>query len=323
MRLLACLLACILSALPASAQDKISFGLDWQAEAEYGGYYQALATGLYAKHGLDVAIRQGGPQVNQAQLLVAGRLDFAIASNSFIALNFVQQGIPFVAVAAMFQKDPAVLIAHPGQGNDSFEALRGKPIMIGASTRVGWWAFLRARFGYTDSQIRPYTFNFAPFLADPHAIQQGYVTSEPLSIHDASGTEPVVLLLADAGYDGYGSLIVTGRRMLADRHDVAQRFIDASIEGWRSYLSGDPAPGNALIKRDNPEMTDTLLTYGRDALKQRGIIESGDALALGIGAMTDARWAAFLASVQGQGLFPGDLDVKQAYTLDLIDGHPR
>lgn len=316
MRKLAVLL-CLL-ANPALAQDKISFGLDWKAEAEYGGYYQALATGLYAQRGLDVAIRQGDPQSNQIQLLIAGRLDFAIASNSFLALNLVEQHIPFVAIAAIFQKDPAALIAHPGQGNDSFEALRGKPIMIAAASRAGWWAFLRARFGYTDSQIRPYTFNFAPFLADPRAIQQGYVTSEPLSIRDATGTAPVVLLLADAGFDGYGSLIVTGRSTLAARHDVAQRFIDASIEGWRSYLHDDPAPANALIKHENPEMTDALLAYGRDALNQRGIVESGDAGTLGIGAMTDARWAAFQASVQGQDLFPAGLDVRQAYTLDLI-----
>src|SRR3984957_17365463 len=184
----------------AQANDKGIFGLDWKAEAEYGGFYQAVATGIYAKHGLDVTIQEGGPQVNHTQLLLAGRLDFNISSNSFLALNFVKEAIPFRAVAGMFQKDPVVLIAHPGQGNDSFPALKGKPIMISSDTRVGWWNFLKARFGYSDSQIRPYTFNLAPFLANKQAIQQGYLGSEPFSIQQATGETPIVLLVADAGF---------------------------------------------------------------------------------------------------------------------------
>ena len=170
--------------------------MDWKAEAEYGGFYQAVANGIYAKHGLDVTIQEGGPQVNHTQLLLAGRLDFNISGNSFLALNFVKEKIPFRAVAGMFQKDPAVLIAHPGVGNDSFPALKGKPIMLSGDTRIGWWGFLKAKFGYSDSQIRPYTFNLAPFLADKNAIQQGYLGSEPFSIKEEGHVDPVVLLVA-------------------------------------------------------------------------------------------------------------------------------
>lgn len=307
------------AAAPALAADKISFGLDWKAEAEYGGYYQAAATGLYAKHGLEVTIQQGGPQVNHTQLLLAGRLDFNICSNSFLAMNFVKERIPFRTVAAMFQKDPSVLIAHPGQGNDSFAALKGKPIMISADTRVGWWNFLRARFGYSDSQIRPYTFNLAPFLADRKAIQQGFLGSEPFSIKQAAGIDPVVLLIADAGFTGYASLIAASDRKIAEQPDLVQRFVDASIEGWVSYLDGDPAPGNALIKKDNPEMTDALLAYGRGALKQNGILQSGDAARDGIGAMTAARWQAFYGATKAEGLYPADLDVTRAYTLAFVN----
>jgi NitT/TauT family transport system substrate-binding protein len=299
--------------------DHVTLGLDWRAEAEYGGYYQAVATGIYARHGLDVTLRQGGPQLNQAQLLLAGRLDFNLASNSYLALAFAQEKLPFVAVAAMFQKDPSVLIAHPGQGNDSFEALRGKPIMIGADTRAGWWNFLKARFGYSDSQVRPYTFNLQPFLADKAAIQQGYLGSEPFSIQAATGTAPVVLLIADAGFTGYGSLITTSTRLANTRPDLVQRFLDASIEGWYSYLDGDPSPGNALIKHDNPEMTDQLLAFGRAALKQHGILESGDAATSGIGAMSDARWHAFAAAMIQDGLAPKDFDPGTAYTLRFVN----
>jgi NitT/TauT family transport system substrate-binding protein len=309
-----------LLALPrrARAAGRVRFGLDWLAEAEYGGYYQALATGLYAAHGLEVEIRQGGPQVNQAQLLLAGRLDFAIAGNSFLALNFVQQDLPFLAVAATFQKEIAVLLAHPGVGNDSFEALRGKPIMIGSDTRAGWWNFLRVRFGYTDDQIRPYTFNLAPFLADRHAVQQGYLSSEPFLIREQGGFDPVVLSLAEAGFAGYGSLIATSRALVEQDPDLVRRFLAASAAGWASYLGGDPGPGDRLIRAANPDMSEALLAYGRQALRRRGIVQGGDAARLGIGAMTAARWEAFFRSMHAAGLYPADLDWRRAFTLRFV-----
>jgi len=319
MRRMVGILAMLLSPLTGHAADKITFGLDWKAEAEYGGYYQALATGIYARHGLDVSIRQGGPQVNHTQLLLAGRLDFNITGNSFLALNFVKENIPFRTVASMFQKDPSVLIAHPGQGNDSFPALKGKPIMISADTRVGWWNFLKAKFGYSDGQIRPYTFNLAPFLADKAAIQQGFLGSEPFSIKQQAHFDPVVLLVADAGFAGYSSLVATSDKKIEQQPNLVQRFIDASLEGWYAYLNGDPAPGNALIKRDNPEMTDALLDYGRTSMKTHGILESGDAATVGIGAMTAARWQAFYDATAAQGLYPKGLDVTKAYSLRFVN----
>jgi NitT/TauT family transport system substrate-binding protein len=310
---------CLLLCGVARANDKVTFGLDWTAEAEYGGYYQALATGIYAKHGLDVTIRQGGPQVNHTQLLLAGRLDFNISSNSFLALNFVKENIPFRAVAGMFQKDPVVLIAHPGQGNDSFPALKGKPIMISADSRVGWWTFLKAKFGYSDAQIRPYTFNLAPFLADKGAIQQGYLGSEPFSIEQEGHFQPVVLLMADVGFQGYASMIATSDKKIEQQPDLVKRFVDASIEGWYSYLYGDPAPGNALIKQANPEMNDALIAYGIQSLKAHGILDSGDASTRGIGAMTAERWAAFYQATVAAGVYPKGLDVTRAYTLRFVN----
>ena len=302
----------------ASAADTVNFGTDWKAEAEHGGYYQALATGIYQRYGLDVKLKPGGPQVNHAQLLAAGVLDFNIASNSFVALNFVQQQIPMVAVAAIFQKDPSVLIAHPGQGDDSLAALKGKAIMISSDTRVTSWLFLKQKFGYTDDQIRPYTFSAAPFLADAAAIQQGYLTSEPFTIEHA-GVKPVVLLLADAGYSSYGGLIETSQKLAHDKPELVQRFVNASIEGWYSYLYGDPAPGDALIKRDNSEMTDALLAYGRDKMKEYGIIASGDAAQHGIGAMSEARWRDFFETMTKAKLYPADLDFRRVFTLQFVN----
>jgi NitT/TauT family transport system substrate-binding protein len=311
-------LACLVAAPVATATDAVSFGTDWKAEAEHGGYYQALATGIYTRHGLDVTLLQGGPQVNHAQLLAAGRLDFNLAPNSFIPLNFVQQNIPMVAVAAIFQKDPSVLIAHPGEGNDSLAALKGKPIMIGSDTRITSWTFLKSKFGYSDDQIRPYTFSVAPFLADPKAVQQGYLSSEPFTI-EAQGIKPVVLLLADAGYSSYGSLIQTSNERVRQNPDLVQRFVDASIEGWYSYLYGDPAPANALIKRDNPEMTDALLAYGIAKIKEYGIVDSGESKTGGIGAMSEERWRDFFETMSKAGVYPEDLDFHKAFTLQFVN----
>jgi NitT/TauT family transport system substrate-binding protein len=311
-------LALAVSVPGAHALDQVTFGTDWKAEAEHGGYYQAIATGIYRKHGIEVVLRQGGPQVNQSQLLAAGRLDFSIASNSFIPLNFEKNAIPMVAVAALFQKDPAVLIAHKGVGNDSLAALKGKPIMIGGDTRVGWWLFLKAKFGYSDDQIRTYDFNIAPFLANKNAVQQGYLTSEPYLVEKA-GVAPNVFLIADAGYASYASIIETSQTLVKEKPDLVQRFVDASIEGWYSYINGDPAPGNALIKKDNPEENDALLAYAIAKMKEYGIVDSGDSKIDGIGAMTDARWKSFFDVMAGEKLYPKDLDYAKAYTLRFVD----
>ena len=308
-------LALLCSGPVARAADHVNFGLDWRAEAEYGGYYQALATGIYNHYGLDVTIRQGGPQVNQAQALLTGRLDLDLASNSYLALNLVQQQIPFRAVAAFFQKDPSVLIAHKGQKHDNFQELVGVPIMIGADTRAGWWNFLRARYGYSDSQIRPYDFSLAPFLADLKAVQEGYLGSEPYLIQQQTGHAPVVLSIADAGFSGYGSLLVASDKMIAAQPDVISRFIAASRDGWVSYLNGDPTPGNRLIKLDNPDMTDGLLDYGRAVLRAHAIVQPP----LGkIGLMSDERWGNFFRSMAATGLYPASLDWHQAYTLRFV-----
>ena len=312
-----CLLT-ILTAGAAAADDKLTFGTDWKAEAEHGGYYQAIATGIYKKHGIELTLRPGGPQVNHGQLLAAGRLDFNQTPDSFGSLNFVRENIPMIAVAAIFQKDPKILMSHPGVGNDSLQALKGKPIMIGSDTRAGAWLWLKSKFGYTDAQIRPYNFNIAPFLADKSATQQGYLSSEPYTAEQA-GVKPVVHLYADYGYSSYAAIIQTSVKLVREKPALVQRFVDASIEGWYSYIYGDPTPGNALIKKDNPEMTDALVMYGHDKLKERGIVDSGDSLILGIGAMTEARWKDFFTVMSAQGVYPKDMDWHKAYTTQFVN----
>ena len=301
----------------ALSADSVIFGTDWRAQAEHGGFYQAQALGLYEDVNLDVIIRQGGPQINHSQLLAAGRLDFGLSPNSFIPINFANQEIPVVAIAAMFQKDPAVLIAHASRGHEILSDLKVEKIMISPDTRIGFWRFLKVKYGFTDNRIAPYTFNVAPFLADPTSVQQGYLTSEPFVISQA-GIEAKVFLLADSGYASYAAVIQTSQKLIHNNPDLVQRFIDASIRGWYSFLYTDPSPGYALIKRDNPDMTDELLTYGRDILKQYGLVDSGDAALNGIGMMTKSRWKAFFDVMAVDNVFPTELDYTKAYTLKFV-----
>ena len=311
------------ASLAAQAQQpvKLTMQTNWRAQGEHGGYYQALATGLYAKQGLDVTLKAGGPQINLPQLLAANAIDFSMGSDSFGGLNYVKNNVPLVVVASIFQKDPRILMAHPGQGNDSLAALKGKPILIASASRNNYWQFLRAKYGYTDDQIRPYTFNMAPFLADKSAIQQGFLTSEPLKAIKA-GIKPVVHLLADNGYVSYATTLETRSQLVKERPDAVQRFVNATLEGWYSYLYGDRKAANALIQKDNPEMDDEQLAYSHAKMLEYGIVDSGDALKLGIGAMSDARWKEFTDTMVKAGVYPADVDVTKAYTLQFVNkGH--
>jgi NitT/TauT family transport system substrate-binding protein len=304
----------------AQAADKVSIIMSWTAEAEHGGFYQAVATGIYKKYGLDVTVRQGGPQLNTAQLLMGGAVDFRIGSNSGGDFNFVKEGAPAIAIAAIFQKEPSVLIAHPDVGVNTMADMKGKPIAVSAQVVDTWWRFLQARFGFTDAQRRPYTFQITPFLVNKDLIQQGYLTSEPYAVENKGGFKPKVFLLADdAGYNAYAALIETTKATVDKKAGMVQRFINASIEGWYSYLYGDPAPANALIKKDNPNMTDGQIAYSVGKMKEYGIVDSGDSLKLGIGAMTNARWESFFKKAVAVGLYPADLDYKKAYTTKFVD----
>ena len=304
----------------ARTLERLSFNTDWRAQAEHGGYYQAVAAGIYRKYGIDCDLRPGGPSLNISQLLLAGRVDM-IMSNSFEAFTYVREKAPFFTIAAIFQKDPQVLIAHPGSGITSFDKLKGHTLLIGSGGRVTYWPYLRKKYGLSDSQLRPYTFNSAPFLADPDAVQQGFLSSEPYSIAKVLGKPPEVMLIADAGFSAYQATIAISRRLATEKKELIQRFVDATLEGWAQYLTGGPETeaADALIKRDNPDQTDDRIRYAVKVLNERGIVLSGDALISGIGAMSEKRWQDFYAQMVDVGVFPKGLDARQAYALDFVN----
>ena len=313
----------LFSLAPAAALERIVFATDWKAQAEHGGFYQALARGYYAERGLDVVIRQGGPGVNIPQLLGAGAVDMGMGSSSFMPLNLLREGAKAKAVMAVFQKSPEILMTHPREDVKSLADMKGRPILLADASIGAVFVWLKAKYGFEDSQIRKYSFNMAPFLIDLKSIQQGYVTSEPFMYEQATGKAPQVFLYADNGYPSYAALVMAGGRLIEQKPAVVQAFVDATREGWRDYLHGDPSPANALILRDNPEMREEVIAQAIAKLKTHGIVESGDAERLGIGAMTDARWAEFYQIMALNGVYPPDMDVRAAYTLQFLRKTPE
>jgi len=304
-----------------AANTHITFVTDWKAQAEHGGFYEAQALGLYAKRGLDVKIVEGGPSVNVPQLLAGGAADFGIGSNGFIPFNMLKAGAPIRAVMAIFQKDPQVLITHPRADVRSLADMKGKPIMIADASTVAFWPWLKAKYGFSDTQIRKYTFNLAPFLVDPKAIQEGYLTSEPYTIEQQGHFKPQVFLLADNGYPGYANMVVVPQKWIDKNPAAVQAFVDATREGWKNYLFGNSAPANALIKKDNPDMTDGLIAQAIAKMKSYGVVDSGDATTMGIGAMTDARWKTFFDTMSSEGLYDKKLPYRNAYDLRFVTPH--
>ncbi len=328
---LACLAASVLAASPApaaapasaplAAPDHVVFATNWKAQAAHGGFYQALADGTYKRYGLDVEIRQGGPQVNNRPLLPAGRIDFLMTGNLLHSFDNVKNGVPVVVVASMFQKDPQALFAHPGAGYATFADLKKAPVaFVAKDAQYSWWAWLKAEHGFRDEQLRPYNYNLGPFLADPKSIQQGYAVEEPIAIARQGGFQPTTFLLADHGYSTYSTTIEARRDTVQKNPALVKRFVEASILGWVNYLYGDRRAADALIKRDNPDMNDALIAESVKLMKQLGIVDSGDAATLGIGAMKPERIQDFYAKMVKAGLYkPGEVDLSDVATMQFVN----
>lgn len=299
------------------AAEKIRLGLNWLPEAEHCGFFQAKAAGLYEKAGLDVDLRPGGPDVNVPLLVAVGQLDLGIGTG-FTTLNMVAEGIPGVTVAAFFQKDPQTLVAHPDQGISTLADVKGRPVMISAEGRQEFWQFLKYKFGFTDDQLRPYTYSPAPFLADPRAIQQGYATEDALLRGSAMPKPPVILLLADYGFENYTTTVFGLRSFAEKRPDALRAFVGATRKGYEACIAGDYALGMKLLLAMNPDHGETLFHFKIAEMKSRGLVDGGDGVPLGIGAMTDERWGSFFKTMSAAGVFPAKLDYKAAYTLDFV-----
>lgn len=321
MRTLALAAVALVACSTALAQDKVTFATNWKAQAAHGGFYQAVADGTYKKYGLEVTIQQGGPQVNNRPLLPAGRIDFLMTGNLLHSFDNVKNGVPTVVVAAMFQKDPQALIAHPGQGYENFAALKNAPVaLIAKDGQFSWWQWLKVTHGFKDEALKPYNYNLGPFLANPKAIQQGYSVAEPIYVQNQGKFKPVVHLLADHGFSTYSTLIEARAETVKAKPDLVQRFVDASIVGWVNYLYGDRKAAAALMMKDNPEMTEAEMEASVALMKQQGIVDSGESLAGGIGAMSQARINDFYAQMVKAGLYKaGEVDLSKVAALQFVN----
>ena len=307
------------AASAADKLDKVTFGTNWVAEGEHGGFFQAVADGTYKQYGLDVTIVPGGPNVNNRILLIAGKLDFVMTANTLQSFDAVANNVPVVAIAAMFQKDPQVFLAHPEAKVTKLDDLKKMTLFVSKEGISSYFQWLKSDYGFSEAKVKPYTFNAQPFLADPTSAMQGYVTSEPYAVEKQAGFTPTVILLADQGFNAYSTLIEARRDTIEKKQDLVQRFVDASIIGWYHYIYGDAKPGNALIKQMNPEMTDDLLAYSIAKMKEYGIVDSGDSLKDGIGAMNETRIADFYNKMSRAGVVRRDIDWRKASTLQFVN----
>jgi NitT/TauT family transport system substrate-binding protein len=308
--------------LPAAqAQQAVTFATNWKAQAAHGGFYQAVADGTYKKHGLDVTIRQGGPQVNNRPLLPAKRIDFLMTGNLLHSFDNVKNGVPVVVVAAMFQKDPQALMAHPGQGYENFASLKNAPTaFIAKDGQFSWWQWLKVVHGFKDEALKPYNYNLGPFLAQPKTIQQGYSVAEPIYIKEQGKFAPIVHLLADHGFSTYSTLIETRTETVKNNPELVQRFVDASIIGWVNFMYGDRSAANALMMKDNPEISLAEIEASVVLMKQQGIVDSGKAQNQGIGAMSSARIQDFYQQMVKAGLYKAnEVDLAKVATTEFVN----
>jgi NitT/TauT family transport system substrate-binding protein len=305
------------SAFAGGHLTEVTFGSNWLAQAEHGGFYQSSVDGTYEACGLKVSIIPGGPQVNNRALLLAGRIDYHMGGDLLQAFNAVREGIPVVAVAASFQKHPQVILAHPGQA-ETFEDLKTLDLLIGDNGYQSYYQWMMAAYGFKAEKRQPYTFNPAPFLADTSKGMQGYLSSEPYLVEKVGGFTPAVFLIADAGYSTYATTIETMAATIESKPDEVKCFVEGSILGWYNFLYGDNSVAREKIKSDNPEMTDDKIDFAIEKMTENGIVISGDAEELGIGVITDAKVGDFYAKMVDAGVIEADLDWQSAYTTEFV-----
>ncbi|MDC0070617.1 ABC transporter substrate-binding protein [Rhodobiaceae bacterium] len=298
---------------------EITFATDWKAQAEQGGFYQALAAGLYEKNGLKVKIIQGSANVNVPRLIASNSVEFGIGSNSFIPLNMVANKIPGKAVMAIFQKDPQIIMTHPDSDIRNLKDMRDLPIMISDASIGAFWLWLKSKYDFNDNQIRKKTFSLAPFLSNKSSIQQGYLTSEPFLVEREAGFTPRVFLLADYGYPSYGAMVLASSNVLKNNPEIVKAFVDASIEGWRQYIYDDPSLGNELIMLENNEMKKDILLQAIKKIRNYELVSNEISKGLDIGLMTDIKWESFFKTMSINGVYEKDLEWRESFTLDFIN----
>jgi NitT/TauT family transport system substrate-binding protein len=306
---------------PAEAQAatpqlfKVTLQLDWVAEPEHGGFYQALAKGYFKEAGLDVTILEGGQNAFVMQKLATGKVDIgqADSTNTLIA---IAQGLPVIQIGAVFQNDPSVLMLHADNPVKRFEDLDGKTIMA----RPEWAFLLYLKYKYhINFNLIPQEFSVANFIADKNFIQQGYYTAEPYYIVKGGAKYPKFLFAWDAGFDAYTAIVAN--RPWAERNpDKLRAFMAAYIRGEKDYIEGDPTPAHDIMKRLNKNDTDDFLAFCRKMMIDGGLVTGRNAKDDSqTGRITPERFAIQIRQLEDLGIIPkGKLTVDQVMTTAYL-----
>lgn len=314
--------ACGRSEAPTDEQGRVRlrFASGGATGAELGGFYQALANGAYEKRGLTVEILAGAAGADAPALLAASAVELAFARDSFAPLRLIGSGAPVKAVAAFFQKDPAVLIARPERGEEGFPPVEGRAVFMSDRDRAGVWSWLNGRDGFTADQARvqPPQALLDAFAGERESLLLGRLTDGDLDrVRRRIDAVPRRRLPADDGYPGYGALVVAPNAFARDNAQALRAFIAASVEGWRDYVHGEGARGDALIRRAAPDTAQAALDAAREALKANAVVDGGDAALYGLGAMTPDRWQAF-AEQTAAAFIDGAPDWREAFTTQYL-----
>ena len=306
---LSALLLAAASVAGAQAMPKATLVLNWFAEPEAGGFFAAVADGLYKAKGLDLTIQPGGPSVNGTSLMAAGRVQFAELDAASV-LFARDQGIPAVGVFATFQTFPQGLMYHAEKPLSGFADLAGRQVAI--SPGAQYWEYILAKYKLDGKvQVINYNGQLAGWLRDPSQVTQNYVTSEPF-FAEKSGAKPKSLLIADSGYNPYGNLVTVTEAYLKDNPKMVRAFIEASQEGWTRYLA-NPSKYDAVMIAANKDLTPEYLAFSAGA--QKPLIMTGDAVKNGLGYMSKERWDTLLGQMNGLKLFKTKLVAAQAWDM--------
>ena len=317
--------SCLRDEAPLDEEGRIRlrFAIEGKPTAAHGGFYQALANGAYRRRGLTVQVIICPPGVRTPQLLASNMAELGWGSSSFVPMNLIAEGAPVRAVAAFFQKDPQILMAHPEPGLTGISSLVGHPFIISDPSAAGAWIWLKHKYGFRDDQLIDDPDNPATFFENGRSVSEGNLIVDPWRVQRDGGFDPRVFLLADEDYASYGGLVLAPISFARDNATALRSFIAATAEGWRDYIRGEQAAvaaAEALIQRDNPELTPESLHQARQAMRVRGIVDGGDAALYGFGAMTADRWQAFFNAAAAAGIYRPELNWRLAYTNQYLPG---
>ena len=297
----------------ARANAKVRLLTNWFAEPEHGGFYHAVATGLYDKAGLDVELRQGGPSLNVMQLLAGGEAD-VVMSYDIQIMTASEKGIPVKAIFTCFQFDLIGLLTRPDV--NSLAELKGRKVYFAGSGYSTYWPWLKQKYGYTDDMAGPKASNLQTFITDPTSAVAGYITSEPY-VAEQHNIATKFFLFANDGYPTYANTMATTADFIKNNPDAVAAFTRASLEGWKAYMQ-DPTAGNALIKKINTNMDDGQINFGLKKIREVKAIESGDAATMGIGVITPERWQKTRDFLVSANLLAAGTDTTQSMTTQFV-----